>query len=182
MRQAIHPLAPTSVQLMGTFAVLAILLGSGAVAYAWDDGGGAGCGGPHHDGCTTVGGIFWTAPLQATPSAPNAKCTISIDADSDTATEVAINLAPGQSCVFGAGLKNTEDRIVAISESTTTWQPKVCSQFAFTDNVHPPPHPSSVASDQTFPFQGTLSLSSSAGNACEGSFAIFHALIIATPI
>lgn len=161
--------------------MLAVLLGSGAVAYAWDNGGGEPCGGHHNDGCPSVEGILWTAPLQATPSAPNAKCTISIDADSDTATEVASNLAPGQSCEFGAGLMNTEDHTVAISEWATTWQPKDCSLYTFTDNIHPPPHPSSIAGGQEFPFQGTLSLSSSAGNACEGSFAIFHAVIVATP-
>lgn len=162
-----------------------VLTGTGGIAYAWDDGSGENCGGSHSDRCPSRG-IFWTSYSTPVASAPYVKCTISIDSDSDTLFEEASNLAPGQYCGFSARLTNTEEQAVTITEpwwGEWRWQTGDCQLFTYSDNVHVPAHspPNSIAGGQSFAYQGTLSLSNSAGNACEGAFFFFHVVIIGLP-
>ena len=164
---------------VGVVVAILIVLASGGIAYASSDSGGTGCGGSHGDRCSTQG-VFWTYPIQATPNAANVKCTILIDTDSDTLFEQASSLAPGQHCSFSAKLTNTGEQTVTITESLATFQPSYCKLFTYADNVPRSP-PNLIPSGHYFAYQGTLSLSSSAGNACEGAFAIFHVLITGTP-
>ena len=172
-------------KLLAIVVIMIVLAVSGGVAYAWDKGGGTGCDGDHGDGCQTHE-IYWTSPLRTAPSASNVKCTIAIDPDSDNLIEGASNLAPGESCTYFAILTNTENQPVMIVEPWWTawsWQPYDCHLFTYSDNVRVPPHspPNSIAGGQSFAYQGTLSLSDSAGNACEGALAFFHVVIIAFP-
>ena len=170
---------PRHLVIVGVVVEVILLVASGVVAYAWNDGGRGDCGGPYVDHCPTEG-VFWTTPMHATPSASNVKCAILIDFDSDTLFEEARSLAPGQYCSFSAKLTNTEEQTVTITETFTTLQPDRCKLFGYTDNV--PSSPSqSIASDHAFPYRGTVSLSSSAGNGCEGAFALFYIVITAIP-
>ena len=165
--------------------MILVIVGSSGVAFAAHGSGVTEC----QDAPSSTGqrcpdyGVLWTshptAPT-AIPSDSNVKCTISIDSNSDTLIETAHNLAPGQSCTFSATLVNTEEQTVTITESLTTLQTSFCKLFDYADNVpHSPPN--SIRSGHYFAYQGTLSLSRSAGNACEGAFATFHVLISATP-
>ena len=171
---------PRLLVIVGVVVEVILLVASGVVAYAWNDGGRGDCGGSYVDHCPTEG-VFWTTPVHATPSTANVKCAISIDSDYDNLIEDASNLAPGQYCSFSARLTSTEEQTVTITESLTTLQPSYCKLFAYADNVfHSPPN--SILSGHYFAYRGTLSLSSSAGNACEGAFAMFYVGITATPL
>ena len=171
---------------LAVLVTILILSGTGGVAYAWSNGGGTGCGGNSDEGCQTYG-VFWSTPGQATPSASSVKCTISIDPDSDNLIEGAGNLGPGQSCSFSAVLTNTGALTVTITEPGWTgwaWQPRDCKFFTYSDNVRVPPYSplNSIEGGRSFAYQGALSLSNSASNACEGAFAFFHVVIIAFPL
>ena len=167
--------------LLSVGAVVAVLVGAGAVAYACGQGGG--CGGLHQPACPTPKGIFWVSYSTPLPSAPNVKCTISIDSRTNTLVEGASGLGPGQWCSYAAELKNTDDKIVSITERVTGVEPTGCTSFGYSDNIPSTPPPT-ISSDHSFGYHGKLSLSSPAPPACgrTGAVAEFYVVITAVPL
>jgi hypothetical protein len=162
--------------LLGVVAVVAVLAGSGAVAYAC--GGGGGCGG----GKCPQTGIYWVSYSPPVGSAANVRCAISITSSSTKLVESASELAPGQSCAFAAQLENAEDKDVKITETITSSEPSNCRLFGYSDNIAVVPAPI-ISSHHSFGYKGSVSLGSAAGNLCNktGTVASFTIVITATP-
>lgn len=125
--------------------------------------------------------IFWTGPTQAVSSSASVRCEISISDSSGHLAELATNLAPGQACEFSAQITNPGDQPLALFEWSSAVQPTPCKWFVYSDNVASLPEPIAPA-DQSFHYHGTLSLSPSAGSACEGSVAVFYVVITGSPV
>ncbi|HTT14795.1 MAG TPA: hypothetical protein VMG81_03330 [Thermoplasmata archaeon] len=170
--------------VVGVAAVVAVLVGSGVVAYACGDGG-QGCQGSHGDsncGEQSSSGILWVSYTAPEGSATGVACALSISSSTNTLVESAVNLGPGQSCSFHAELKNTADQTVSIYESVAATEPSGCNAFLYSDNIATSPTPS-IGSHNSFAYQGQVGLSSAAGNACNhsGTAASFSIVISATP-
>jgi hypothetical protein len=94
-------------------------------------------------------------------------------------TVVVSHLAPGQSCTFSAQLTNVGTTKVALTELVLLSRPARCPQFTYHDNLPSSPVPT-LAPGRSFPYQGLVSLGSTAGNACQGAVATFHVTITGT--
>lgn len=171
----------SSTRLLGVAVVVLALAGSGGIAYACSQGGGGGgCGGSLGNsgggGCP-VAGLVWTSPSTVTKPA-TVLCTVG-GLGSNTLTVAASRLAPGQSCVFYAALENIGETAVSLTEKVTVSEPSGCPLFGYADNVPASP-PAVIAPEHAFSFQGTISLSATAGNACEGAEATIEVTITGT--
>jgi len=164
------------VNLFSVAIAVVCLVGTGGIAYACSSGGGGGCGGSGHGGasCPPSLEIMWKNPSGVHPGAPFVACHLGL-----TSTELTIsvgNLLPGTSCTFSAVLANVGQEAVTLSESVTISEPKKCLKFLYSDNVpHSPAR--TLPSGGTFSVQGSVGLSASAGNACQGAGASFLVVI-----
>jgi hypothetical protein len=110
-------------------------------------------------------------------SAAPVSCTLSLTPSLLTVT--VTHLAPGQSCTFSAKLANVGTTMVALTETVVLSHPARCALFTYHDNL--PSHPvATLASGHQFPFQGVVTLSPTATNACQGAVATFHVTITGT--
>jgi len=153
-----------------------VLVGTGGIAYACTGGGGGGCGKGGHS-CLPEVGIAWENPSSAHPSQPSASCSISLSPT--TLTVVVHNLAPGTSCAFSALLANVGQKAVTLTESVSILEPRNCLRFLYSDNV---PHSPArlLPMGGTYGFQGSISLSSAAGNVCQAAHATITVVITGT--
>ena len=71
---------------------------------------------------------------------------------------------------------NTAAQRMTLTELLWIDQPSGCKLFAYADNL-----PHSAPGSFPFSYQSSISLSQSAGNACEGAFLALHVVITATP-
>jgi len=160
--------------LWGLAIVVAAIVGAGGVAYACGGGGGGGgCNGQFQgDGgnnCQTDLAIEWHTPTSTTPSAATVSCTLWL-----TTSVLSIGvagLAPGQSCGFSAVLENVGKEAVALTETVAIGEPPVCAYFHYSDNLPSSP-PETLDAGHSVTVHGTISLSASAGSACEGKSAL----------
>ena len=165
-----------SSHLFSVVAVMAILVGSGTVAYActtptgcnsWDKGG----------SCPSSFSIVWVSTTTPVPSAVGVKCTSTVTS-STLLTLKASELIPGTDCGFSATIRNAGTYSGTLADAIVT--SSSCSSFVYTDNInliHPAPV---ISAGGTFLYESEISLLSSAPTSCEGSSATFTVTITGT--
>jgi hypothetical protein len=162
-----------------TALAVVMMLSIGGIAYAACTGGGAGCGSPGKGGgqCPTSLNLIWTEYSTPVPSASTVSCTAAITT-STLLTLGASNLAPGESCVFDATLTNTGTIPATLGDVIDPVTP--CTGFSYTDNINQAYPAPGISAGGTFSYSSTVSLSASAGNACQHSSATFAVTITGT--
>ena len=166
-------------KLFSIALAVVVLVGTGGVAYACGGGGGGGgCGGPSGGhGCQTDLEIIWKNPSSASPAPSFVTCTLGLTPS--TLTVVAGNMAPGAVCTFSGVLANVGHEGVTLTETVSISEPHKCQKFVYSDNIpHTPAR--QLSAGATYSFQGTISLSSSAGNTCQGAMATIAVTITGT--
>jgi len=165
-------------KLLGLAVVVAALVGTGGVGYAWcGGGGGGGCNGPQgllggHD-CGSEVGLQWTNPSGEVTS-PRTACALTL---TPSTLYVAVSgLAPGQGCTFHADLKNTGTKSLWVTEDVRISEPSSCARFAYSDNLPSAPPPK-IDPGHVIAYSGSVSLSPAAGNACQGLGASFSIVL-----
>ncbi|MGC2288514.1 MAG: hypothetical protein WA688_01475 [Thermoplasmata archaeon] len=152
-----------------------LICAGGTIGYAWQSGGG--CNTSNGGDCSASGGLLWTGYSAPVASAAIVKCTISISSTT-LLTIGASNLLPGASCKFSAALLNTGTAPSNLGDTISLGSS--CSDFQYSDNIygdHPDPI---VGAGDTFAYASAISLSASAGNACEGARAAIEVTITGT--
>lgn len=154
-----------------------VAIGTGGVAYACGGGGGCNLPGGHQDDCSSNAQVDWKNPTSAAVPSSFEHCSISLSPA--TLTVGVSNLVPGSACSFAALLANVGQLSVVLTEAVSLSEPHGCHWFTYSDNLPQSP-PRTLAVGSTFSFAGVFGLSSSAGNACQGSSASVEVTITGT--
>ncbi len=155
--------------LLGATVALLSLTGVGFAC------GGGGCLDDHGSGCEQSSGLVWVAPTSTYVSVEGLGCTATT---SDSTLTIVVNgMVPGSDCQVSATLKNTGDDSVVLSATLTHPPSPACPLYTYADDLLGLSHGPTVDGGHTFAYTGLVSLSATAGNACEHTSATFQVTI-----
>jgi hypothetical protein len=155
-------------------AVLVVVLVMSGVGFACGDGG-SGCHGDRDDHCRSSPQIEWVAPVSTGAVGGAVGCAVSFTPS--VVTWDLSFLVPGAGCSLEGTIENVGTSPTTLSEDVHAFEPASCRLFTYTDNLLGASPSPLLPPGHTFTYQAELSLSASAGNACEHAAATFEVTI-----